>query len=76
MIAELAIICLLVVICLEAYLFIKFSNKWDAKEKDLLNRIMTRNYETFIQGEVIQQPPRPLTPEEIYEQQLERGIPV
>lgn len=76
MIAELAIICLLVVICLEAYLLIKFSNKWDAKEKDLLNRIMTRNYETFMQGEVIQQPPRPLTPEEIYEQQLERGIPV
>lgn len=76
MIAELAIICLLVVIYLEAYLLIKFSNKWDAKEKDLLNRIMTRNYETFIQGEVIQQPPRPLTPEEIYEQQLERGIPV
>jgi hypothetical protein len=76
MIAELAIICLLVVIYLEAYLLIKFSNKWDAKEKDLLNRIMTRNYETFIQGEVIQQPPRPMTPEEIYEQQLERGIPV
>ena len=76
MIAELAIICLLVVIYLEAYLLIKFSNKWDAKEKDLLNRIMTRNYETFIQGEVIQQPPRPLTPEEIYEQQLERGVPI
>lgn len=47
------------------------------KEKDLLNRIMTRNYETFVQAEVVKnQSERVLTPEEIYEQQLERGIPV
>jgi predicted Holliday junction resolvase-like endonuclease len=70
------IIALLFVIAAQCYLIHDLTNKWDAKEKDLLNRVMSRNYETFVQGEVIQQPPKPLTPEEIYEQQIERGIPI
>jgi hypothetical protein len=38
---------------------------------------MTRNYETFVQAEVVRnQENSPLSPEEIYEQQIERGIPV
>ena len=45
--------------------------------KDLLNRVMARNYETFVQGDVVRaQAEKPLTPEEIYEKQYERGIPV
>lgn len=67
---------LLLVIAAQCYLIHDLTEKWDVKEKDLLNRVMSRNYETFVQGEVIQQPPKLLTPEEIYEQQLERGIPV
>lgn len=67
---------LLLVIAAQCYLIHDLTEKWDVKEKDLLNRVMSRNYETFVQGEVIQQPPKPLTPEEIYEKQLERGIPV
>lgn len=67
---------LLLVIAAQCYLIHDLTEKWDVKEKDLLNRVMSRNYETFVQGEVIQQPPKPLTPEEIYEQQIERGIPV
>ena len=67
---------LLLVIAAQCYLIHDLTEKWDAKEKDLLNRVMSRNYETFVQGEVIQQPPKSLTPEEIYEQQLERGIPI
>jgi hypothetical protein len=51
------------------------TEKWDAKEKDLLNRILARNYETYVQAEVLQKP-TPLTDEEIYEQQRERGIPI
>lgn len=67
---------LLLVIAAQCYLIHDLTEKWDVKEKDLLNRVMSRNYETFVQGEVIQQPPKTLTPEEIYEKQLERGIPV
>ena len=67
---------LLLVIAAQCYLIHDLTEKWDVKEKDLLNRVMSRNYETFVQGEVIQQPPKPLTPEEIYEQQIERGIPI
>jgi predicted Holliday junction resolvase-like endonuclease len=70
------IVSLLLVIAAQCYLIHDLTEKWDVKEKDLLNRVMSRNYETFVQGEVIQQPPKPLTPEEIYEQQLERGVPV
>jgi len=70
------IIALLMVIAAQCYLIHDLTNKWDAKEKDLLDRIMARNFETFVQGEVVRESPKPLTPEEIYEQQLERGIPV
>jgi predicted Holliday junction resolvase-like endonuclease len=67
---------LLLVIAAQCYLIYDLTEKWDAKEKDLLNRLMARNFETFVQGEVLKEQPRPLTPEEIYEQQIERGIPV
>lgn len=67
---------LLLVIAAQCYLIHDLTEKWDVKEKDLLNRILARNYETYVQAEVLQKPPKPLTPEEIYEQQLERGIPV
>ncbi len=46
-------------------------------EDELLNRIMARDYATYIQGEIAkEQVKKPLTPEEIYEMQQERGIPV
>ena len=70
------IVALILVIISKCYLIHDLTAKFDQKEKDLLNRIMSRNYETFVQGEIVQQPQKPLTPEEIYEQQLERGIPV
>jgi len=70
------IVALILVIISQCYLIHDLTAKFDQKEKDLLNRIMSRNYETFVQGEIVQQPQKPLTPEEIYEQQLERGTPV
>jgi hypothetical protein len=46
-------------------------------EKDLLNRILARNYETFVQGDVVRaEVKKTLTAEEIAELQAERGIPV
>jgi hypothetical protein len=48
----------------------------DEIEKDLLNRLMSRNYETYVQAQKLMEPERPLTPDEIYERQQERGIPV
>jgi hypothetical protein len=75
MIEIIAIIGLLLVVGLQSYLIIMILNRSDKRESDLLNRIMTRNYETYVQAEVLKEP-KPLTPEEIYEQQIERGIPV
>ena len=69
------IIGLLLVIGFQGYLIYILTKKWDAKEKDLLNRILARNYETYVQAEVLQKE-KPLTEEEIYEQQRERGIPI
>jgi hypothetical protein len=42
----------------------------------LIDRIMARNYETYIQAQELIKPARPLTPEEIAAMQDERGIPV
>jgi predicted Holliday junction resolvase-like endonuclease len=71
------IFALLVIIVIQMWFINRLSDNFDIKEKDLLNRVMTRNYETFVQSEVVRnQSDHQLTPEEIYEQQLERGIPV
>jgi len=46
-------------------------------ERELLNRIMARNYEVLVQGDVERERlKKSLTPEEIYDMQQERGIPV
>jgi predicted Holliday junction resolvase-like endonuclease len=76
MIIEIIVIVgLLLVIGFQGYLIYILTEKWDIKEKDLLNRILARNYETYVQAEVLQKE-KPLTEEDIYEQQRERGIPV
>jgi hypothetical protein len=71
-----AIIALLGVIGFQGYFIYKMRQDQVEREKDLLNRIMSRNYETFVQGDVVRKEARPLTPEEIYERELERGVPV
>ena len=71
------IFALLGIIVIQMWFIKGLSENFDAKEKDLLNRVMARNFETFVQSEVVlNQENRPLTAEEIYEQQIERGIPV
>jgi hypothetical protein len=46
-------------------------------EDELLNRIMATDYAQYVQGAIAkEQVKRPLTPEEIFEMQQERGIPV
>jgi hypothetical protein len=73
---EIAIIaCLIAVIIYQGFFIYIQKMDYNQKEKDLLNRLMSRNYETFVQGEVIMNP-KPLSPEEIFERQQERGIPV
>lgn len=71
------IFALLGIIVIQMWFIKTLSENFDIKEKDLLNRVMARNFETFVQSEVVlNQENRPLTAEEIYEQQIERGIPV
>lgn len=71
------IFALLGIIVIQMWFIKGLSENFDIKEKDLLNRVMARNFETFVQSEVVlNQENRPLTAEEIYEQQIERGIPV
>lgn len=71
-----AIICLVAVIIYQG-VFI-FMQKKDslARERDLLNRVMTRNYETFVQAEVLNKQEEPMTYEEFEQRNIERGIPV
>uniref|UniRef100_A0A6M3JUL3 Uncharacterized protein n=1 Tax=viral metagenome TaxID=1070528 RepID=A0A6M3JUL3_9ZZZZ len=68
-------ILLLVVVYQGVFIFMQ-KKDFSRREQDLLNRIMSRNYETYVQGEKMMEPPRPLTPEEIYEMERERGIPI
>lgn len=77
MIYNFAFAILIFVIIFQTWQQIERQKVWDQRERELLDRIMTRNYETFVQAEVLkEQLKRPLTPEEIYEKQYEQGIPV
>ncbi|HHT9147303.1 MAG TPA: hypothetical protein ACFYD4_16745 [Candidatus Wunengus sp. YC61] len=72
-----AIIALLVVICGLIWLIMSMHSHFKEVTSDLLNRIMSRNFETYVQAEVAKvEAEKPLTPEEIYARQYEQGIPV
>lgn len=68
---------LLGVILFQAWQLKQMADRAERRERDLLDRIMARDYSTYIQAEVVRADAKKvLTPEEIYEQQVERGIPI
>ena len=71
------IIVLLAVIVVQViYIVLQRQDNMKVQE-DLLNRIMARNYETYVQAEIAKREDKKhLTAEEIYAMQEERGIPV
>jgi RNA polymerase-interacting CarD/CdnL/TRCF family regulator len=72
-----AIITLVLVIVYQGYLIDKMGKDSTEREAKLLDRIMTRDYAQLVQGEVAMiQAEKPLTAEEIYAMQQERGVPV
>lgn len=69
-----AIITLIVVIIFLLW-FISHQNlQFTAKEKDLLDRIMAKDYNTFVNAEVVREAAK--RPDQIYDEQQERGIPI
>ena len=67
----------LIIVIIFLLLFIFVQNKQSSeKQSELLNRIMAGDYATYVQAEVLRQPERPLTAEEIYERDREQGIVV
>jgi hypothetical protein len=72
-----AILILIGVILYQGWVNFDQRRYFEKKEQNLLDRIMANHYPTYIQGEVAkEQVKQPLTPEQIYEMQQERGIPV
>jgi HAMP domain-containing protein len=71
------IIMLLAVVALQAFIVWKLIEQHNKKESELLNRVMAKDYAQYVQAEVVrEQVKKPLTDEEIYAMQQERGIPV
>ena len=69
-----AIVALLAVIIF-LLLFIYLQNKQSSeKESNLLDRIMTKDYATYVNGEVVREAAK--RPDQIYEEQQEKGIPI
>ncbi len=68
-------ICSLIVVIVFLLLFIYLQNKQSSEnESKLLDRIMAENYATFVNSEVVREAAK--RPDQIYEDQQERGIPV
>lgn len=69
-----AIVALIVVI-ISLLLFISLQNKqYSEKESKLLDRIMAKDYATYVNGEIVREAAK--RPDQIYEEQQERGIPI
>jgi len=66
------VVLFIVIVFQGAFIYLQ-KTVYDAQEKDLLNRIMAKNYETYVQAQELMKPKRELTPEEIYQMQQERG---
>jgi hypothetical protein len=67
---------LILIILFQSWANIDQRKAFESREKVLIDRIMARTYAEYVQGQVVQTPPRPLTPEEIAAMHEERGIPV
>ena len=65
----------LFVIIIFLLLFIYLQNKQSSeKESKLIDRIMARDYPTFVNSEVVREAAR--QPDQIYADQEEKGIPI
>ena len=65
----------LIVIIIFLLLFIYLQNKqFSEKESKLIDRIMARDYPTFVNSEVVREAAK--RPDQIYADQEERGIPI
>jgi hypothetical protein len=72
-----ALIALLIVIGYQGWFIWRLQEEHEKMQKDLLNRLMARNFETFVQSEIQQKENvRPLTAEEIYEMEMNKGVPI
>ena len=68
-------ICSLIVVIIFLLLFIYLQNKQSSeKESTLLDRIMTKDYATYVNGEIVREAAK--RPDQIYEDQQEKGIPI
>jgi hypothetical protein len=68
-----AVAILIFIIVFQVWQSIDRQREWDRERRDLLNRIMTRNYAEFVNGQIVQeQITQPMAP--AYEE--ERGIPI
>jgi len=71
------VIVLVGVIIYQGFFIRNLTKFYEEREKDLMDRVMSRNYESFVQAGVIREElKKSLTAEEIAEMQQERGIPV
>ena len=52
------------IIALQAYSFNVILTRYQKREEDLINRIMSRDYSQYVQAEVIKKAPQPVYTEE------------
>lgn len=75
-IALVVILGLIGIILIQMWFIKNLSELHERKEKDLLDRVMVRNYETFVQAEAVRaEAQKTLTPEDIYNKQ-DYAVPV
>jgi len=69
-----AIAALIFVIVFQGWLIWHIQTVNEKAKRDLMDRVMTKDYATFVNAEVVRDQAK--RPDEIYEEQQERGIPI
>jgi lipopolysaccharide biosynthesis regulator YciM len=64
------------IICYLGWFNIHLENMHEKREQDLINRIMSRDYSTFVNAEIVKEQNKVLSPREIFSNQEEQGIPI
>jgi hypothetical protein len=68
------IVALICVIVYQGYFAWQLQQAHERRERELLDRVMCTDYSAFINSQVVREAAK--RPDQIYDEQIERGIPV
>lgn len=71
-----AVLVLLIIVVIQEFRLRRILDRAERREKDMLDRIMARDYETYVNAQVVRQQAEQAVGQMTGEEMFEQGIPV